>query len=83
MMKRAKGEGIQRYSKSKPDDFLREVHTADGRFWTDRLPVDLALEAEGHPGLREQFWELATGRLDTMLKDIFTQMAGHFGLGFE
>ncbi len=26
MMKRAKGEGIpQRYSKSKPDDFLREV----------------------------------------------------------
>ncbi len=37
----------------------------------------LALEAEGHPGPREQFWELARAS-DTSghAKDIATQMAG-------
>ncbi len=44
---------------------------------TDRLPAILRLEAEGHPGLREQFWELARAASERdMPKDIATQMAG-------
>ncbi len=44
----------------------------------------LRLEAEGHPGLREQFWSFLRGppRCEDA-KDIATQMAGIFGLGFE
>ncbi len=50
-------EGIVRYSKSKPDDFLRcEVYEHDGRFWTDEAAILKGWKA-GHPGL--QFWELA------------------------
>ncbi len=41
---RGKSE-IVRYSKSKPDDFLRAKYEQyDGRFWTDRLPADSALK---------------------------------------
>lgn len=80
MMKRAKGEGIVRYSKSKPDDFLRAKyeHMMGGSGLIGFLQILKGLEAEGHPGLREQFWELARAASDTrdMPKDIATQMAG-------
>ena len=46
------------------------------------LQILKGLEAEGHPGLREQFWELARATSDTrdMPKDIATQMAGILAL---
>ncbi len=50
----------------------------------DRLPAEILgwVEAEGHPGLREQFWELARPLpiRGMMLRDIATQMAGILAL---
>ncbi len=47
-----------------------------------RLPADLRVEAEGHPGLREQFWELA-GRLryEGHAKKRYRHADGSSGLG--
>ncbi len=36
------------------------------------------LEAEGHPGLREQFWELAEERLRQGRKTSYTRWPGIF-----
>ncbi len=49
MMKRAKGEGIVRYSKSKPDDFLRAKyeHMMGGSGLIGFLHILKGLEAEG------------------------------------
>ncbi len=52
MMKRAKGEGIVRYGKSKPDDFhAKYEHMMGGSGLIGFLQI-LALR-QRHPGLRE------------------------------
>ncbi len=64
MMKRAKGEGIERYSKSKPDFHAKgRIYMMGGSGLIGFPQILKGLEAEGHPGLREQFWSLRGGRL--------------------
>ncbi len=77
-MKRVKGEGIVRYSKFRNQDAHVRKHEHMGGSGLIGFLQILRLEAEGHPGLREQFWELARAASDTrdMPKDIATQMAG-------
>ncbi len=79
MMKQAKGKELWIPSKSKPDDFHYVQYEHDGgSFWTDRLPAQIlkGLEAEGHPGLREQFTGACEPpRYEDMPKDIATQIS--------
>jgi hypothetical protein len=75
MKKQAKGATMVRYSKAKPDDFLRAKfeHMMGGSGLIGFLQILKGLEAEGHPGLREQFWELARTarpRRETCLKTL-------------
>ncbi len=66
MMKRAKGGRNCEIQQSKPDDFLRAKyeHMMGGSGLIGFLQI-LMLEAEGHPGLREQFWSLRGAASDT------------------
>lgn len=84
MMKRAKGEGIVRYSKTKPDDFLKAKfdHMMNGSGLIGFLQILQGLEEYGHPGLRDRFFEIARTASETrdMPKDIATQMASILAL---
>lgn len=84
MMKRAKGEGIVRYSKAKPDDFLKAKyeHMMNGSGLIGFLQILQGLEKDGHPGLRDRFFEIARTTSETrdMPKDIATQMASILAL---
>ena len=83
-MKRAKGEGIVRYSKTKPDDFLKAKfdHMMNGSGLIGFLQILQGLEEYGHPGLRDRFFEIARTASENrdMPKDIATQMASILAL---
>lgn len=84
MKKQAKGAKMVQYSKAKPDDFLRAKfeHMMGGSGLIGFLQILKGLEAEGHPGLREQFWELARTASEErdMPKDIAIRMASILAL---
>ncbi len=68
-------------SKSKPDDFhVVEVWAHDGGS-TDRLPADSALARKATQDYESSSGSFARAASDTG-KDIATQMAGGFGLGW-
>ncbi len=69
---------VVRYSKSKPDDFLRAKYEHDGRFWTDRLPADCLRGWKEGLGLRAVLGACEETASDTRITKRYRHADGRY-----